>query len=139
MSGFVKALESYVSGALSRDELFREVDRLLSHEADPSTLLASLYDEHARARLPGTLHGELVRKLLRHSAGPDLSRAWARTGSAAFLEAAVRQGRIQEGRRILLQMRANINGRAAAAPACSRADRRRVVPACERFAEVLVK
>ena len=84
MSGFVKTLESYVNGALSRDELFREVDRLLSHDADPSTLLASLYDEHARARLPGTLHGELVRKLLRHSAGPDLSRAWARTGLAVL-------------------------------------------------------
>jgi formylglycine-generating enzyme required for sulfatase activity/predicted Ser/Thr protein kinase len=84
MSGFVKALESYLSGALSRDELFREVDRLLGHEADPSTLLASLYDEHARARLPGTLHGELVHKLLRHSAGPDLSRARARTGLAVL-------------------------------------------------------
>jgi formylglycine-generating enzyme required for sulfatase activity/predicted Ser/Thr protein kinase len=82
MSGFVKALESYVSGTLSRDDLFREVDRLLSHEADPSTLLASLYDEHARARLPGPLHGELVRKLLRHSASPDLSRAPARAGLA---------------------------------------------------------
>src|ERR1700680_4442327 len=83
MSGFVKALDSYLSGKLSRDELFSEVDRLLASGAiDSSILLTALYDEHARARLPDALHGELVRKLLRHSANADLDRVQARAGLA---------------------------------------------------------
>jgi formylglycine-generating enzyme required for sulfatase activity len=81
MSGFVKALDSYLSGTLSRDELFSEVDRLLASGAtDSSILLTALYDEHAHARLPDALHGELVRKLLRYSA---LDRVQARPGLAA--------------------------------------------------------
>jgi len=84
MSGFVNALDSYLSGTLSRDELFSEVDRLLASSAtDSSILLSALYDEHANARLPGALHVELVRKLLRHSANADLDAMQARAGLAA--------------------------------------------------------
>jgi formylglycine-generating enzyme required for sulfatase activity len=79
MPGFVNALDSYLSGTLSRDELFSEVDRLLAGGAtDSSILLSALYDEHANARLPGTLHMELVRKLLRHSANADRAAMQAR-------------------------------------------------------------
>ncbi len=84
MTGFVKALDSYLSGKLSRDELFSEVDRLLANRAtDSGILLSALYDEHAQARLPGPLHGELMRKLLRHGPIPNLHPAQARAEMAA--------------------------------------------------------
>lgn len=67
MPGFLQALHSYRNGSLSRQELLLEVDRqLASGEALPGTLLAQLGSEHNRERLPGEIHIELMRKLLRH-------------------------------------------------------------------------
>src|ERR1700692_1714222 len=84
MSGFVKALDSYLRGRLSRDELFSEVDRLLaSGAAESSILLSALYDEHAHARLPDAVHGELVRKLLRQGANADVDKAQARPAAGS--------------------------------------------------------
>src|SRR5712675_2383148 len=71
MSGFVEALEAYRKGTLSRDELLAEIDRqLASGEADSGALLAALNNEQARERLPGNIHIEIVRKLLRRREGP---------------------------------------------------------------------
>jgi formylglycine-generating enzyme required for sulfatase activity len=84
MSGFVKALDSYLSGELSRDELLVEVDRLLANGAGVSgVLLSALYDEHAHARLPGALHSEMMRKLLGHRPHPNLDALQARAALAA--------------------------------------------------------
>lgn len=66
MSGFVEALDSYRNGALSKDELLAEIERqLAAGDADPGTLLAALNSEQARERLPGNIHVEIIRKLLR--------------------------------------------------------------------------
>src|SRR6201996_6236218 len=66
MSGFVETLDSYRSGSLSREALLAEIERqLTAGEADSGTLLAALNNEQARARLPGNIHIEIVRKLLR--------------------------------------------------------------------------
>src|SRR6266702_8368813 len=71
MSGFVQALDSYRNGTLSRDELLAETERLLtSGEADASAMLAALNNEQARERLPGNIHIELVRRLLRRRESP---------------------------------------------------------------------
>lgn len=71
MSGFVETLDSYRSGTLSRDELLAEIERqLAAGEADPGTLLAALNNEQARERLPGNIHIEIVRKLLRRRDTP---------------------------------------------------------------------
>src|SRR5882757_6243646 len=71
MSGFVETLDSYRSGTLSRDELLAEIDRqLASGEADSGALLAALNNEQARERLPGNIHIEIVRKLLRRRESP---------------------------------------------------------------------
>lgn len=75
MSGFVETLDSYRSGTLSRDELLAEIERqLAAGEADAGALLAALNNEQARERLPGNIHIEIVRKLLRRRDTPvDLS------------------------------------------------------------------
>jgi formylglycine-generating enzyme required for sulfatase activity/predicted Ser/Thr protein kinase len=66
MSGFVEALDSYRNGTLTREELLAETERQLTSGAvDSGTLLAALNQEQARERLPGNIHIELVRKLLR--------------------------------------------------------------------------
>src|SRR5882757_1053806 len=71
MSGFVETLDSYRSGTLSRDELLAEIDRqLASGEADSGALLAALNNEQARERLPGNIHIEIVRTLLRRRDSP---------------------------------------------------------------------
>ena len=71
MSGFVETLDSYRSGTLSRDELLAEIERqLAAGEADPGALLAALNNEQARERLPGNIHIEIVRKLLRRRDTP---------------------------------------------------------------------
>src|SRR5882672_2767300 len=71
MSGFVQTLDSYRSGTLSRDELLAEIERqLATGEADSGALLAALNNEQARERLPGNIHIEIVRKLLRRREGP---------------------------------------------------------------------
>src|SRR2546423_13474120 len=71
MSGFVESLESYRNGTLSKDELLAEIDRQLSTGAvDASTLLAALNNEQARERLPGNIHIEIVRQLLRRRDAP---------------------------------------------------------------------
>ena len=71
MSGFVQALDSYRTGALSRDELLAEIERqLAAGEADAGTLLAALNNEQARERLPGNIHIEIVRQLLRRRDSP---------------------------------------------------------------------
>src|SRR3569623_3166901 len=71
MSGFVETLDSYRSGTLSRDELLAEIERqLLAGEADPGALLAALNNEQARERLPGNIHIEIVRLLLRRRDSP---------------------------------------------------------------------
>lgn len=71
MSGFLQTLESYRNGTLSRDELLAEIERLLTAgEADSGTLLAALNNEQARERLPGNVHIEIVRKLLRRRESP---------------------------------------------------------------------
>jgi hypothetical protein len=72
MSAFLEALNEYRNGTLSREEVLLEIDQQLkSGEADSDTLLATLNDEQARERLPGNIHTEIVRKLLRrrHSGG----------------------------------------------------------------------
>jgi hypothetical protein len=75
MSGFVQALDSYRNGSLSRDELLAEIERqLAAGEADAGALLAALNNEQARERLPGNIHIEIVRQLLRRRDSPvDLS------------------------------------------------------------------
>jgi len=71
MSGFVETLDSYRSGTLSRDELLAEIERqLLAGEAEPGALLAALNNEQARERLPGNIHIEIVRQLLRRRDAP---------------------------------------------------------------------
>jgi formylglycine-generating enzyme required for sulfatase activity/predicted Ser/Thr protein kinase len=71
MSGFVQALDSYRRGTLSRDELLAEVERQLAEGvADSGTLLAALNNEQARERLPGHIHIEIVRRLLRRGENP---------------------------------------------------------------------
>jgi serine/threonine protein kinase len=71
MSGFVEALDAYRKGTLSRDELLAEIERqLASGEADSGALLAALNNEQARERLPGNIHIEIVRKLLRRRESP---------------------------------------------------------------------
>jgi formylglycine-generating enzyme required for sulfatase activity/predicted Ser/Thr protein kinase len=71
MSGFVQTLDSYRSGTLSRDELLAEIERqLAAGEADAGALLAALNNEQARERLPGNIHIEIVRKLLRRRDSP---------------------------------------------------------------------
>jgi formylglycine-generating enzyme required for sulfatase activity/predicted Ser/Thr protein kinase len=71
MSGFVQALDSYRNGNLSRDELLAEIERqLAAGEADAGALLAALNNEQARERLPGNIHIEIVRQLLRRRDSP---------------------------------------------------------------------
>lgn len=71
MSGFLQTLESYRNGTLSRDGLLAEIERLLAAgEADSAMLLAALNNEQARERLPGNIHIEIVRKLLRRRESP---------------------------------------------------------------------
>src|ERR1700729_2227784 len=71
MSGFVETLDSYRRGTLSADELLAEVERQLAEgEADAGTLLAALNNEQARERLPGNIHIEIVRQLLRRRDSP---------------------------------------------------------------------
>ncbi len=71
MSGFVETLDSYRSGSLSSDELLAEIERqLAAGEADTGALLAALNNEQARERLPGNIHIEIVRKLLRRRDNP---------------------------------------------------------------------
>jgi formylglycine-generating enzyme required for sulfatase activity/predicted Ser/Thr protein kinase len=66
MSGFVESLDLYRNGSLSRDDLLAQVERQLTDgEADAGTLLAALNNEQARERLPGNIHIEIVRRLLR--------------------------------------------------------------------------
>ena len=76
MSGFVQTLDAYRSGTLSRDELLAEIERqLAAGEADAGALLAALNNEQARERLPGNIHIEIVRKLLRRRDSPVDLRA----------------------------------------------------------------
>src|ERR1700736_5953683 len=71
MSGFVQALDSYRQGTLSRDELLAQIEQLLaSGAADSGSLLAALNNEQARERLPGNVHIEIVRMLLRRRESP---------------------------------------------------------------------
>ena len=71
MSGFVESLDSYRSGTLSRDELLAEIERqLAAGVVDPGALLAALNNEQARERLPGNIHIEIVRQLLRRRDTP---------------------------------------------------------------------
>jgi formylglycine-generating enzyme required for sulfatase activity/predicted Ser/Thr protein kinase len=66
MSRFTQALDSYRNGELTRDELLAEVDRQLTADsADTATLLTVLNDEQSKGVLPGNIHIEIVRKLLR--------------------------------------------------------------------------
>src|SRR5579872_2525189 len=76
MSGFAQALSSYRNGALSREELLAQVDfELTSGMSDTATLLALLNDEQAKGRLPGNIHLEVVRKLLRWRETPPVQVA----------------------------------------------------------------
>jgi formylglycine-generating enzyme required for sulfatase activity/predicted Ser/Thr protein kinase len=87
MSGFLQALDSYRNGALSRDELLAEIDRLLeSGLADSGALLAALNNEQARARLPGNIHIEIVRKLLRRRESPVAELGGLRPSQVVALE-----------------------------------------------------
>src|SRR6059058_5867224 len=78
MSGFVEALDSYRKGTLSRDELLAQIEQQLAGgEADSGALLAALNNEQARERLPGNIHIEIVRLLLRRreSAAAEIATA----------------------------------------------------------------
>jgi formylglycine-generating enzyme required for sulfatase activity/predicted Ser/Thr protein kinase len=78
MSGFLKTLDAHLSGSLSREQLFSEVERLLdSREADLGTLLAQVYDQQVYLRLAPELRSELVRKLIQHGS----ARVAATTGA----------------------------------------------------------
>jgi formylglycine-generating enzyme required for sulfatase activity/predicted Ser/Thr protein kinase len=80
MSGFVDALSSYRKGTLSKDELLAEIDDLLERGvADSGALLAALNNEQARERLPGNVHIEIVRKLLRRRESPAADLATLRS------------------------------------------------------------
>jgi len=71
MSGFVETLDSYRSGTLSKEELLAEIERqLAAGKADAGALLAALNNEQARERLPGNIHIEIVRTLLRRRDTP---------------------------------------------------------------------
>ena len=71
MSGFTEALSSYRKGTLSKDALLAEIERLLERApADSGAMLAALNNEQARERLPGNVHIEIVRKLLRRRESP---------------------------------------------------------------------
>src|SRR5882672_4727666 len=71
MSGFVAALDAYRKGTLSRDELLAQIEGQLARgEADSGALLAALNNEQARERLPGNIHIEIVRLLLRRRESP---------------------------------------------------------------------
>jgi formylglycine-generating enzyme required for sulfatase activity/predicted Ser/Thr protein kinase len=84
MSGFIQALHSYRNGALSREEILDELERqLASGEADAGTLLAALNNEQARERLPGNIHIELVRRLLRRRDSVGLAQAQASPAAGA--------------------------------------------------------
>ena len=87
MSGFVQALDSYRNGTLSRDELLAEIERQLAGgEADSGTLLAALNNEQARARLPGNVHIEIVRRLLRRREPSPLGTAALRASQIVALQ-----------------------------------------------------
>jgi formylglycine-generating enzyme required for sulfatase activity len=87
MSGFVQALDSYRKGTLSRDELLAEIDRLLANgAADAGSLLAALNNEQARERLPGNIHIEIVRKLLRRREAPAAEPASLRSPQVVALQ-----------------------------------------------------
>src|SRR3982074_3361120 len=87
MSGFVQALDSYRHGTLSRDELLAEIERqAASGEADSSALLAALNNEQARERLPGNIHIEIVRKLLRRRERPAAEPAALRAPQIVALQ-----------------------------------------------------
>jgi formylglycine-generating enzyme required for sulfatase activity/predicted Ser/Thr protein kinase len=87
MSGFVQALDSYRKGTLSREELLAEIERLLaSGEADSGALLAALNNEQARERLPGNIHIEIVRKLLRRRDSPATELAALRAPQIVALQ-----------------------------------------------------
>src|SRR5438874_12557565 len=71
MSGFVEALDAYRRGTLSRDELLAQIEQQLAQgAADSGTLIAALNNEQARERLPGNIHIEIVRQLLRRRDSP---------------------------------------------------------------------
>jgi len=87
MSGFVESLESYRNGTLSKDELLAEIDRQLTTGAvDAGTLLAALNNEQARERLPGNVHIEIVRKLLRRRENPVVDLAALRASQLVALQ-----------------------------------------------------
>ena len=82
MSEFVKALESYRRGALSRDELLSEVERqLASGEADASALIEALQAELGKGNLPGSIRGPLLRTVQRMRAA-RLARTAAHAAAA---------------------------------------------------------
>src|ERR1700730_18302440 len=87
MSGFVQALDSYRNGTLTRDELLAEIERqLTAGEADSGTLLAALNNEQARERLPGNIHIEIVRKLLRRRESPVVEHPALRSPKIVALQ-----------------------------------------------------
>jgi predicted Ser/Thr protein kinase len=65
MSGFLQALRAYREGALSREKLLSEVERLFAErEIDAVSLLKLLNEEHERAHLPDNLHGAIAARIL---------------------------------------------------------------------------
>jgi formylglycine-generating enzyme required for sulfatase activity/predicted Ser/Thr protein kinase len=87
MSGFVEALDSYRKGTLSRDELLARIEgQLASGEADSGALLAALNNEQARERLPGNIHIEIVRMLLRRRESPPAEPAAPRAPRLVALQ-----------------------------------------------------
>jgi serine/threonine protein kinase len=81
MASLAHALRSFRSGALSGDELFAEVDRILEGDrANAKWLLETLDEENTKVPLPPDIH-QAVRSRIEQAAGgsagfvdPDLSR-----------------------------------------------------------------
>jgi formylglycine-generating enzyme required for sulfatase activity/predicted Ser/Thr protein kinase len=65
MSGFMQALRAYRDGTLSKEKLLTEVERQLAmRETDAVALMRLLNEEHARSRLPDSLHGMLATRIM---------------------------------------------------------------------------
>src|SRR5437660_553454 len=87
MSGFVEALDAYRRGTLSRDEQLAQIEQQLAQgAADSGTLLAALNNEQARERLPGNIHIEIVRLLLRRRESPAAELAAPRRPQLVALQ-----------------------------------------------------
>jgi predicted Ser/Thr protein kinase len=78
MASFAHALRSFRSGALSRDQLIAEVERILADgRGDETWLLGTLDEEHTRVPLPAEVHAA-VKGLIEKSAAAKRKSAEGR-------------------------------------------------------------